>query len=167
MKRFALAAALLLVLVFPTSASAAVNQYNAGTATCTEAWHDQGDPVPFICLAEDTSYGGDKLTISLSSDISDLRNVGHTGTGVCDTGVLIFTGDSWNDCISSFWGKLGKDDSFCLYRSANFNDLEAKLDGPNTSGTVWTVGVTNLHTTYGANDVASAVALQQSDPSCN
>lgn len=163
MKRlsFALAAILLVIAaVLPQAASAGVTNWS--NISCTSAWHTLGDPVPFVCLSEDAGHSGDKLTLTGSSDVTNLGNLTHTPAGLCNPKLPGDT-DNWNDCFSSAWMKLGGYDSFCMYGNSNFNNLDYSWWAPNTAGT-YTYYLDNL-LLYG--DQTSSLMLQQSGTDCN
>ena len=161
MKRLAIIGALLMVALLPGAANASVTQVSANS--CTTDWHNLGDPVPFVCLAQDVNLGGDKLLLTGSSDISNLANVSHDLSGACFGFV---TNQTWNDCISSVWAKLGTQDSVCLYRDSGFRRIDWRaFGGLVPAGAVWTFQDLDLTTDTGS-DVESSVMLQQSGAIC-
>ena len=164
MRRLALLFALGLLVLLPGSANAAVRQHT--NQSCTTIWNNLGNPVPFVCLAEDTNFGGDKLTLTGSSDIINLDNTHHDLSALC--GPKIYPSvDNWNDCISSVWVKLGNEDSVCLYSNENFVTMQWRAGRPPVSppGTVWTYSHADV-TGYAPRDIISSVMLQQSGNQC-
>jgi hypothetical protein len=163
MKRLALAAALVLMTVFPMSASASITQDNDPTKSCTTQWHDLGDPVPFVCLSESSPHSGYDLRFTGSSDSGDLRDVTHEPSGQC-AGTVHPLDNNWNDCISSVWAKLGTNDSVCLYADQFWHQLIWWAAAPSSpSGGVWTYALADFGSN---NDRTSAVRLQQSGTDC-
>lgn len=162
MKRLALAIALIVVAAFPASASAAVNQW--GGFSCTQAWNAQQNPVPFVCFTESAQLGGDKLTLSGSSDIANLANQPHSLDNLCSPKIWP-SDDTWDNCISGVWAVLGSDDSVCMFRYANYGTRLLRFYTPvGHANTLWTIG--NL-ADVGDNDLYSAIQLQQSGGPCD
>jgi hypothetical protein len=155
-------AALVILAVFPMTASAEVRQHV--NVTCAALWNELGNPVPFVCLAEDVLQGGDKLALTGSSDIANLGNLGHIPSGLC--GPKIYPdADNWNDCISSVWAKLGTNDSLCVYAGTNYTNIAWRAWAPSSPyGSIWTFRKDDFG---GIRDYVSSVMLQQSGTHCD
>lgn len=159
MKRAVVPLFVLAALVFPISVQGAVNQY-AGL-TCTSLWNSFGNPRPFVCLTESINFSGDKLILTGSSDIPDLRFQSHGLGGLCSPKVI--DDDNWNDCISSVWAKLGTSDSICLYDDNQYNERYWSAAAPTSGGPTFTYSSANVP----GNDAISSVMLQQSGSPCS
>jgi hypothetical protein len=124
-----------------------------------------GNPVPFVCLAEDDDWGGDKLIFTGSSDNPNFAGIPHTLAGWCAPKWHLDT-DNWNDCVTSYWAKLGTSDSVCFYGAANYGSYwfrHATMNVP--AGAVWTFSNRNI-TDPLWRDQLTALILQQSGTPC-
>jgi hypothetical protein len=110
-----LSATLVGLLLLPIIGTTSVLAGNQGSCSQT----DTEKVVFYENRIGDTSDGDDRLW-QCGTGQADMRNVIHTLSGNCKSGVLKLN-DNWDDCISSMFPYIPSNRYLCIYLNWNYN----------------------------------------------